>query len=117
MPAGPREKDSSIAPALARDRDYWAAATALVRRDNELALSAAAAVLGQASRIGNDELAWRCAAIAAAAAGAAHRVTEQQTYRATAADALSRLRAAWGRGVSTYDARPDFVELRKAANL
>jgi tetratricopeptide (TPR) repeat protein len=118
----PRRADSeasaSIDPATARDRQYWIAAAALARGDTSGARAAAATGVDGATKIGNDELVWRLAAIGSAAAKAEGDRETQGALRAVASAALSRLRTSWG-VVHTrrYEQRPDLVELRRASEL
>jgi tetratricopeptide (TPR) repeat protein len=113
----PLKDAPSISAATLRERDYWSAATALARKDALRALAIATSTSERATRIKNDELLWRCAALGAAAAHAIRSSTEEQTLRATATAALARLRAAWGTSARSYEARPDLFELRKAIGI
>ena len=104
-------------PATARERQYWTAAAALARGDASAAIAAAAAGGEQAARIGNDELAWRIAAIGAEAARIAGNRERRRTFRDVAIAARTRIHASWGDHVRRYDQRPDLSELRKASEL
>jgi len=104
-------------PATVREREYWTAATALARGDTRTAIAAASAGVEQATRIGNDELAWRMAAVGAAAARLAGDGEQSRTFRGTAMAARTRIRTSWGDHVRRYEQRPDLIELRKATEL
>jgi tetratricopeptide (TPR) repeat protein len=104
-------------PATVRERQYWTAATALARGDTRGAIDVASAGVEQATRIGNDELAWRMAAVGAAAARLAADGERRRTFRATAVAARARIRTSWGDHVRRYEQRPDLIELRKATEM
>ena len=112
--------DNAVEPtdrAVARERQYWTAAAALAGRDWQGALAPATTGIQQASKIGNDELTWRLAAVASIAAARAGDPQQARTLKATAVDARKRLRAAWGTNAGRYESRPDLIELRKASEL
>ena len=69
------------------------------------------------SRVGNDELQWRLAAIGCLSARSTHDAASEATMRARAQEALGRIRVSWGDYLAAYEARPDLVELRKRAGL
>jgi hypothetical protein len=104
-------------PATDRERQYWTAAAALAEGNARGALAAALAGTERATKIGNDELTWRIAAIGSAAARKAGDVEQQRALRGLAVAARARLRAAWGANVRRYEQRPDLIELRKASEL
>lgn len=104
-------------PATARERQYWIAATALARRDTRGTIAAAETGGEQAARIGNDELAWRIAAIGAEAARIAGDRERRRAFRDVAIAARARIHASWKDHVRRYDQRPDLNELRKASEL
>src|SRR5262249_44589653 len=106
-----------VPPSIARERDYWLAAAALARGDAKGALQIAAGAGEQAVRINNDELAWRTAAVGSLAARALGLTREDQAFRTTSTASLERVRRTFGDSARSYDARPDLVELRKAAAL
>jgi tetratricopeptide (TPR) repeat protein len=108
---------SPAAPALARERQFWWAATLMARGQTAEALSAASKGLDQLARGGNDELEWRLAAIGSGAARALGRSDEQRRLRDRASATLNRLRASWGSPARGYEDRPDLRDLRKAAQL
>ena len=116
-PATPDSTMEATDPATARERQYWTAATALARGDTGSAIAAASAGIEQATRIGNDELAWRMAAIGTAAARLAGDGERRRTFRAIAVEARTRIRTSWGDHVRRYEQRPDLIELRKATEL
>ena len=107
----------AVPPAVLRERQYWVAATHLALGEANEALTVATTGVEQASKLQNDELEWRMAAIGSTAARMLGRTEVQRVLHATAAKALARLRASWGDRVRSYDARPDLIELRRAANL
>jgi tetratricopeptide (TPR) repeat protein len=111
-PDGPMEATD---PATARERQYWIAEAALARGDTSAAMAAAAAGGEQAARIGNDELAWRIAAIGAEAARIAGDKERRRTFRDVAIAAHARVHASWGDQIRRYNQRPDLNELRKAS--
>ncbi len=115
--AAPRQSTDEGSPATARERDYWLAAAALARGDAKSALEIATVALKKSSRINNDELAWRCAAVGSAAARALGRTEEEKVLRDSSSASLVRLRNAFGGNARQYEARPDLVDLRKAAAL
>ena len=118
--AEPSFPDTAVATndrAVARERQYWTAAAALASRDWQGALASAATGIQQASKIGNDELTWRLAAVGSIAAARAGDPQQAGTLKASAVDARKRLRAAWGTNAGRYESRPDLIELRKASEL
>jgi tetratricopeptide (TPR) repeat protein len=107
----------STEPATDRERQYWIAAAAVARGDGRAALAAAAIGLERASKIGNDELAWRLAAIGAAAARIVGDQEQERALKVRAIAFRKRLRTSWGIQATRYEQRPDLVELRKASQL
>jgi len=116
-PSFPEHAQTRDDLATARERQYWTAAAALARGDSQGALAAAAAGVQQAAKIGNDELAWRNAAIGSIAAARVGDVQQAHALKAEAAAARARLRAAWGTAAGRYEQRPDLIALRKASEL
>jgi tetratricopeptide (TPR) repeat protein len=110
-------KPSPAAPAFARERQYWWAATLLAQGRAAEALAAASQGIDQLKRGGNDELEWRLAAIGSIAARKADRKDQQRTLSDRAIAALGRLRAGWGEHARAYEDRPDLKELRRLAQL
>jgi tetratricopeptide (TPR) repeat protein len=108
---------SRATPAFARERQYWWAATFLVRGRADEALAAASKGLHQLASGGNDELEWRLAALGSISAGESGRKDQQQALKDRAIAALSRLRAGWGEQVRAYEDRADLKELRRLAQL
>lgn len=100
-----------------RERQYWIAAAAVAGGDGRAALAAASTGLEQAAKIGNDELAWRMAAIGAAAARMVGDREQQRALTTRAIGFRTRLRTSWGTQATRYEQRPDLVELRKASEL
>jgi tetratricopeptide (TPR) repeat protein len=115
--AGPDVAIETTDPATDREQQYWIAATALVRGDTRGSIAAATAGVEQAARIGNDELAWRIAAIGAEAARIAGDRERRRTFLDVAIAARARIHASWGEQVRRYEQRPDLTELRKASEL
>jgi len=103
--------------AVLRERQYWTAAAAVAKGDWQAALAAAATGIEQASKISNDELTWRLAAIGSVAASRAGDVQQARALKSQAVAARTRLRTAWGTNAGRYEQRPDLVELRKASEL
>ena len=104
-------------PAVLRERQYWTAAAALERGDARTAIEAASAGIEQASKIGNDELTWRIAAVGTIAARRLGNREQLRVLKETAVAARSRLHASWGSSIGRYEQRPDLIELRKASEL
>jgi hypothetical protein len=100
-------------PETSRERQYWLAAAALERGSAAAALAEAARGLALLGELSNDELRWRLAALGAIAARVLRQADTARTMRATADEALARLRAAWPADVETYERRPDLAELAK----
>jgi hypothetical protein len=65
-------------------------------------------MLGEMS---NDELRWRLAAIGALALRAMGEADAGRAMRASAQEALARLRSDWPAGIDLYLQRPDLAEL------
>jgi tetratricopeptide (TPR) repeat protein len=103
--------------ATRRERAYWIAATALARKEMQVAVATVSVTLADAKKIGNDELAWRTAAIGAAAARALGDRERERALRLVAIESRARLRTSWGTPASRYERRPDLVELRRASEL
>jgi tetratricopeptide (TPR) repeat protein len=108
---------ASSDPGLERERHYWRMATALAGGHPGEALTGITSALEQASRIRNDELQWRLAALGTVAARELGRPEDGRILRATGLDALTRLRVSWGRDAYEYEHRPDLTALRTAAGL
>jgi tetratricopeptide (TPR) repeat protein len=113
----PHEPNESSDPPTERELAYWSAATALTRKDAASAIAFASKGVEQARKIGNDELAWRTAAVAAAAARARGDEQQQRALLMVATESRARIRAAWGAAAVRYEQRPDLVELRKVSGL
>jgi tetratricopeptide (TPR) repeat protein len=111
------ELPPSLDPATARERQYWIVAAMLARGDKTQARAAAQAAIGQATKIGSDELTWRLAAVGSAAARAEGNREQQDALRHIAVAALGRMRVSWGDHVRTYLQRPDLIELRKLSGM
>jgi tetratricopeptide (TPR) repeat protein len=114
----PRRTGPSVPPpARALERQYWWAAASLARGRAQEARALASDGLKELSKLGNDELQWRLAALAAIAARADGLDEQQRAFRAQAAEALARLRAKWGEPARAYESRPDLAQLRRDARL
>ena len=99
---------------LERERCYWMSAAALRRRDPATASTEARRGLDSLGDLPNDELRWRLAALAAAAATEEGDDESAARMAQTAGAALRRLRDAWTDGdEGSYAARQDLVELRE----
>ena len=104
--------DSRVAPALARERQYWRAATAIEQGKAAVALAEAERGLALLGEMSNDELRWRLAAIGALALRAMGESDRAREMRGRAESALARLRSDWPDGIGTYERRPDLAELK-----
>jgi tetratricopeptide (TPR) repeat protein len=102
--------DSSGAP-FAGERYYWRAAAALERGRAAAALTEAERGLALLGKLPNDELRWRLAALGAASARSLGQADTGRAMRASAQEALARLRSDWPAGVDLYLQRPDLAEL------
>jgi hypothetical protein len=99
---------------LAAERQYWFALAGVERSDSQAAANAAASGLALLGNLTNDELRWRLAALAAAGA----RVPEEaDRYRATATEALNRVRLMFSTAAAMYETRPDLVYVKQRAGL
>ena len=65
----------------------------------------------------NDELRWRLAAIAAAAARDLRDGPKAAEMASQARSALGRLRATWKSAVDLYEKRPDVVYVKQRAGI
>jgi tetratricopeptide (TPR) repeat protein len=104
-------------PTLARERQYWLAAAALVRGDAGAADAHAANGLALLGDLPNDEIRWRLAAVGSAAAERLRQPGRAVERTALARDALRRLQVAWKDAFEVYGKRADVVDLRKRARL
>ena len=105
------EPDSPGTPSFAGERHYWRAAAALERGRAAGALAEAQRGLALIGTLPNDELRWRLAALGAAAARSLGQADTGRAMRASAQEALARLRSDWPGGVDLYLQRPDLAEL------
>jgi tetratricopeptide (TPR) repeat protein len=114
--APPALASPEIDPVLTRERHYWRAAAALRRQEWTAALGESTEGLRKLGALSNDELRWRLAAVAAAAA---KRLSEPRApeLAATARQALERLRGGWQSDFDSYARRADLVDLRTRAGL
>ena len=92
-------------------------AAMVAREDFRAALETVSRTLSDKSLQQSDEVFWRLAAVGAAAARSLGDQERRAQLAEQAGQALDRLREAWNRGTSTYESRPDLVELRKRAGL
>jgi tetratricopeptide (TPR) repeat protein len=111
------ESPTAAAPGLARERLFWLASSALARGDARVAFAVASRGVQLASRVGNDELQWRLAAIASIAGRKLGQAEDYRVYRAKAVEAHERLGKSWGAALREYDARPDLTALWATADL
>jgi tetratricopeptide (TPR) repeat protein/tRNA A-37 threonylcarbamoyl transferase component Bud32 len=100
-------------PSTLRERQYWIAVAALLRKDARTAAAEAANGLKMLGGIPNDELRWRLAAVAAAAARSLGDAQAARQMSETSRGAYERLRASFGAELTTYERRPDLADLRK----
>ena len=111
--ADPQKPDSAaVAPAVARERQYWRAAAALERGQAAAARAEAEHGLQLLGDRPNDELRWRLTAVAALALRALREPDRARDMSGLAAQAFGRLRSSWPGGFETYEKRPDLAELR-----
>ena len=110
------EGASNASPSISRERRYWLAAAHLAAGNTAEALRVSSIDLARLTGE-NDELRWRLAAIAAAAAQRQKNTQQFESLRAVARDALTRLRTKWGQDATRYDARKDLTALRSEINL
>jgi len=99
-------------PALVRERHYWIAAAALLRKDAAGALVEARQGLSSLGTTPNDELRWRLAAVGALAADRLGDSSMRKELAATSKRAWERIRSEWGADVGSYDKREDLLQLR-----
>jgi hypothetical protein len=111
QPTASPDKEA-IAPGLARERQYWRAATAIERRNAAAALAEAERGLQLLGNLSNDELRWRLAALATLALRSLGDTQRAREMSGRAAQALERLRSNWPTGREAYEKRPDLAELR-----
>jgi tetratricopeptide (TPR) repeat protein len=104
-------------PTLLRDRQYWLALGALNRHSADQALREASRGLTVLATLQNDELRWRLAAIAAAAARDLRDGQKAAEMASQARSALGRLRATWKSAVDLYERRPDVVYVKQRAGI
>jgi tetratricopeptide (TPR) repeat protein len=103
--------------ALQRESIYWDALARLTAGKPQEALTAVPPAIEAATRLGNDELHWRLAAVGAAAARALGRSEQERALRAAAAASLGRLRTAWAAEAAPYEKRPDVTELKRLSGI
>ena len=103
---------ASVDPALARERQYWLAATAIEQGKAAVALAEAERGLALLGEMPNDELRWRLAAIATLALRAMGESDRAREMHGRAESAFARLRSDWPDGFGTYERRPDLAELK-----
>jgi tetratricopeptide (TPR) repeat protein/predicted Ser/Thr protein kinase len=115
-PAPTAVASPEMEPGLARERHYWRAAAALRRQEWTAALAESTEGLKKLGTLSNDELRWRLAAVAAAAA---KRLPDARAaeFTATSRQALERLRGGWQADFDSYARRADLVDLRTRAGL
>jgi serine/threonine protein kinase/predicted Zn-dependent protease len=104
---------SGVDPAQLADRQYWLAAAALLDGDSRAALLTAQDGLTQLQNIPNNEVRWRLAAVALAAARTLGDQDLSGRMQQTSHDAFEAIRASWPDDFSMYESRADLVDLRK----
>src|SRR4051812_7087126 len=102
-------------PVLARELYYWAGAAALASRQPSAAVDYARRGLGVLGAVSNDEVRWRLAAVAAAAARQLRDDNLERDMARTARISLDALKTAWKDAFDTYLRRVDLVDLRNRA--
>ncbi len=117
LPADTPSIPSATSPWLRREYQFWLACRYQAQGDAQAALAAASAGLQMLSRVGNDELQWRLAAIGLIAARGLHDAEHESIMQARATEALARIRGHWGEYVRDYESRADLSELRRQAGL
>lgn len=103
----------SLDRAVARERQYWAAAAALQAGDLASALAEARQGLSLLGDLPNDELRWRLAAIGATAARRRGEADAAARLATASRESLARLRGAWKTDAEHYERRPDLAEMVK----
>jgi tetratricopeptide (TPR) repeat protein len=103
--------DPSGSPSFVGEWYYWRAAAALERGRSDNALAGAQRGLTRLGELPNDELRWRLAAVGAAAARSLGQADTDRAMRASAQEALARLRSDWPAGIDLYLQRPDLAGL------
>jgi tetratricopeptide (TPR) repeat protein len=116
-PAALIEKSPEAATAASSRHElaWWAAVTLLARRDFRRALAVSSAVLTGADAPTNPEVAWRIAAVAAAAARQIGPPADAAAFEKRAREDMRQLFERWGARESdrlTYLARSDLAEVR-----
>ncbi|MEN3337716.1 MAG: hypothetical protein V7647_1392 [Acidobacteriota bacterium] len=106
----------SLSPS-GREVRYWTLLTRLAHGDARGALAGAEQTLAAPDGWVSYEFEWRIAAIGAAAARQLRDGPRQHAFVDRAQRAAARLRHEWKSDVASYDARPDFMELRRMAGL
>ena len=104
---------SGADPAQVADRQYWLSAAALLDGDAQRALLVAQDGLAQIQTIPNDEIRWRLAAVALAAARTVGDEALAARMHRTSNDAFETIRTSWSSEFEAYVSRADLVDLRK----
>jgi hypothetical protein len=113
-PAGrsaPKAQGAPWPPVLAREVQYWQAATLLQQGQAADALAAAERGLQLLGDSANDEARWRITAIATLALRAAGHAGRARDMHTRSQQALARLRTTWQGSSEAYATRPDLAEL------
>jgi hypothetical protein len=113
--AAPPAPSPPSLPMLDRERRYWFAAAALERGDVTSARDEARQGLALLGTLPNDELRWRLATVAKAAARHAGDKAALAQMAAVAQAAEQRLAGAWPAHYESYARRPDLVNLKARA--
>jgi tetratricopeptide (TPR) repeat protein len=100
---------------LVVDRDYWLAAGSLLRGDAAAAGRAAAEGLAALGGGTNEDMRWRLAAVALAAARQTGDAPASERMNRLLEDSRARLEAGWKNDVTAYMSRPDLVDLTQRA--
>ena len=110
---GAQAAKSGADPALVADRQYWLSAAALLEGDTRGALLGAQDGLARLQDIPNDEIRWRLAAVALAAARTVGDEALAARMQRVSNEAFETIRAAWSGNFDAYVSRADLVDLRK----
>jgi tetratricopeptide (TPR) repeat protein/predicted Ser/Thr protein kinase len=116
-PPADSQPSGALSSAFGRELRYWDLAGRLARNDARGALNGAEETLAGKEATVSYEFEWRIAAIGAAAARAVKDTERERVFKERASRALERLRKEWKSDVTSYEGRPDLVELRRKAGL
>lgn len=95
----------------ARELHYWRALDAHARGDHRRALTISTRGLALTTRVSNDELAWRLAAVASRCAATLGEPEVSGRMKQAAVDARRRMQVRWQSAFPQYEARADLAAL------